>query len=196
MTGAGPAAIMAGMARTRPNPPLIHMIVAIAIVLAPALLAMALFTRIPDPPVNRVDPAPVLARAAAASPYPIEAPRALPDGWVCTRARWTAVGEAGVGGTPSPGNTLGLGYLTPQQLYLAVDQRDAQPDAFVVDVTRGGAADGASEVGGVAWRRYLSQDGRTRALVRRDADHVTIVSGDTGYEALEAFAGTLAAQRP
>ena len=182
---------MAGMASRRPNPPLIHLIVAILVVLAPALLAVAWFQRVPDPPVNVIDPTPVIEAATAAG-FPAAGPQNLPDGWVCTRARWTPQGKAGVGGTPAAGNTFALGYLSPAQMYLAVDQRDAAAEPFVADVTRSGVADGTSTVVGRAWQRYLSADGRTRALVWRDGEAVTIVSGDLGYEALEAFAGTLA----
>jgi len=183
---------MSGMARSRPNPPLIHLIVAMAVIMVPALLAVGWFTRIPTPTAATVDPAPVIAAARAASPYAVAAPTSLPDGWVCTRARWTPQGAPGVGGTPALGDTFALGYLTPAQVYVAVDQRDAAPDALVADLTRKGARDGDSTVAGRAWERYRSPDGRTRALVRREADHVTVVSGDLGYDGLDAFAATLA----
>lgn len=175
----------------RPNPPLRHMIVAIVVVLAPALLAIAWFTRLPAPKVNVVDPAPVIAAATKADAFPVAVPQSLPTGWQCTRARWTPIGEAGIGGAPVPGNTFALGYLTPGQVYLAVDQRDAAPDAFVDAVTRDGVRDGESTVQGATWQRYVSADGRTRSLVLRGTPAVTIVSGDLGYDALAAFAGTL-----
>lgn len=182
---------MARMARTRPNPPAIHMIVALLVVLLPALLAVAWFQRVPEPPIARVDPAPVVEKARSGAPYAVAVPTNLPAGWQCTRARWTPQGEPGLGGAPAAGNTLGLGYLTPQQLYIGLDQRDAQPDAFVADVTNKGVRDGDSTVAGRAWQRWVSEDGRTRSLVLRAPDAVTIVSGDLAYEALEAFAGTL-----
>ncbi len=185
---------MARMA-TRPNPPLIHLIVAMVVVMIPALLAFAFFTRIPEPPVNKVDPAPIVELAVQQAPYAVAVPTNLPDGWVCTRARWTPQGEPGLGATPAPGNTFALGYLTPQQLYIAVDQRDVSSEALVSDVTRTGRADGTSSVAGASWTRYRSADGRTRALVLKESDHVTIVSGDLGYEALDVFAGTLSFTR-
>lgn len=166
------------------------MIVAMLVVLLPALLAVAWFQRVPEPPIARTDPAPVASSAAAAAPYGVAVP-ALPDGWVCTRARWTPQGRPGVGGDPVAGNTFELGYLSPEQRYFAVDQRDVRPAAFVADVTRDGAPAGESSVAGRAWLRYESADRRTRALVLQAADHVTIVSGDVPYEALEAFAGSL-----
>ncbi len=181
---------MARMARTRPNPPVIHLIVAMLVVLLPALLAVWWFQRVPEPPIARTDPAPVASLAAAAAPYAVAVP-ALPEGWVCTRARWTPQGRPGLGGDPAPGNTFALGYLSPDQRYYAVDQRDTQPEPFVADVTRSGLREGEAAVAGRPWARYRSSDGRTRSLVLTSPDHVTIVSGDVPYESLETFAAAL-----
>jgi hypothetical protein len=41
--------------------------------------------------------------------------------------------------------------------------------------------------------RYVSADERTRSLVLTTPAVTTVVVGDSGYEALEAFAGTLSA---
>lgn len=178
------------MARTRPNPPVIHMIVAIVVVLAPALLAVAWFQRVPDAPVAKVDPAPVIAAAQAAQ-FPIAVPSKLPEGWVCTRARWTPLGKPGLSGAYAAGNTAGLGYLSPDRVYFAVDQSDAAPEVLISDVTRRGRPDGTSSLGERTWTRYVSDDGRTRALALISDGRVTIVSADTGYPAIEAFATTL-----
>lgn len=182
---------MSGMAATRPNPPLRHMIVAILVVLAPALLAVAWFTRLPEPAVNVVDPAPAIAAARTADVYPIAVPQALPEGWRCTRARWIPVGAPGIDGTAEPGNAFALGYLSPTAMYVAVDQRDAAQDALVARSSRDGRPDGESQVSGRTWQRYLSEDKRTRSLVLREATVVTVVSGDLPYQGLESFAATL-----
>lgn len=179
------------MAKPRPNPPALHMLVALVVLLVPVLVIVGWFQRLPEPPVTPVDPAPVIARAASESPYPIAAPANLPQGWVATRARWTPKGEEGIDRQPVPGNTFQLGYLTPDRMYVALDQRDEQPVTFTAAVTREGRAEGAATVAGAEWARYVSADGRTRSLVRAAPDHVTIVSGDLPYGALEAFAGTL-----
>lgn len=174
----------------RPNPPVIHLLVAMVVVLVPVFLIVAWFTRIPEPQPNVVDARPVVAAAREAG-YPVLAPAELPDGWVATRARWTPRGQAGLNREPVPGNTIALGFLSPERQYFAIDQRDALPELLVRDVTRDGRADGESRVGDVTWTRYVSQDRRTRALVRLDADHATIVSGDVRDDQLEAFTATL-----
>ncbi len=186
---------MAPVPRTRPNPPIVHMLVAILVVMAPALLAVAWFQRAPEPPVTKVDPTPVAAAAASSAPYAVAVPENLPAGWVCTRARWTPSGQPGLGGSPSPGNAFSLGFLSPEQMYFAVDQRDSLPDALVTSILAKHHDDGTSAVAGRTWARVASDDAKTRALVLKEADHVTVVSGDLGYPALEAFASTLAFRR-
>lgn len=178
------------MARQPRNATVLHMIVAMALLLVPVVGAVWFFTQDPEPPIAAVDPRPVAEQAAAAASYEVLAPQNLPEGWVTTRARFTPAGSPLVGGDPAPGDTFGLGFLTPGRTYVALDQRDVAPEPFVVDVSRGGRAEGESVVGERTWVRYVSDDGRTRSLVHR-GDAVTIVSGDLPYEALEAFASTL-----
>ncbi|WP_052462665.1 DUF4245 domain-containing protein [Nigerium massiliense] len=179
------------MAKPRPNPPALHMLVAMVVLLIPVLLIVAWFTRIPEAAVNVVDYRPVVQVAREESPYPVLAPESLPDGWVATRARWIRKGENGINNEPALGNTMALGFLNADKTYLAVDQRDELPELFTRDVTRDGHPDGESQVAGQQWLRFVSDDGRTHALVRNEATHVSIVSGDVPYEQLEQFAGTL-----
>ena len=184
-----------GRVSSRPNPPAIHMIVAMVVVLVPALLAVAWFQRLPAPTVTPVDAAPLVKEARAVSPYEVAVPSSVPDGWVCTRARWVSAGKPGLGGTPSPGDAWSLGYMTPQQMYIGLDQTDAQPDALVGSVTGNGHEDGTLQVAGRTWTRFEGNDGRTHALVLRQGDRVTVVSGDVPYDALAAFANTLTFSR-
>lgn len=177
----------------RPNPRPLDMIRALAVLIVPVLLAWAWFSRVPDsPPIEAQDYQAVAAAVRPQAPYALAVPSNLPTGWTCTRARWTAVGQKGVDGQAVPGNTWQLGFLTPEQTYLAIDQRDAEPDSLIKAITRGGHADGRSRLTGRDWERWLSPDGRTRALVLREGTVVTLISGDTSYAELEAFAGTLA----
>ncbi len=173
------------------NPTVVHMLVAMLVLFVPVVLITQLFTRNPEPPITALDWRPVAQRAAAEASYEVLAPENLPEGWVATRARFTPTGQPLLGGDPAPGDTFQLGFLSPQQRYVALDQRDVAPEPFVVAVTRQGRPEGESSIGGRAWVRHLSEDGRTRSLVQRGRDAVAIVSGDLPYEALEAFASTL-----
>ena len=179
------------MARGPRNASALHMLVAMAVLVVPTVAITAVFTRNPAPAVSVVEPAPVASDAARSASFPVLVATSLPEGWVCTRARWTPAGATALDGKPAPGDLWQLGYLTPAQRYIGLDSRVVAPESFVRDRTRDGRADGQSVVAGASWQRYVSSDGRTRSLVQR-ADAVTVVSGDLPYEALEAFVGTLA----
>ncbi|WP_232549637.1 DUF4245 domain-containing protein [Propioniciclava soli] len=183
-----PRARAAGNARA--NATGMSMVVALLVLLVPVVLISLVFTRNPEPPIPVVAYEPVAERAAEASAFTIWAPTNLPEGWRCTQASWLPAGTAGRA-EAVVGDTWSLAFLTPDDRYIGLDQRAAAPELFVEERTREGAPDGESVVSGRAWTRYLSDDGRTRSLVRAD-DSVVVVSADLPYEALEAFAGTLA----
>lgn len=167
------------------------MVVAVAALLVPVVLIYLWFSRIPEPEVRAVDWQPVVAQARAEAPFPVAVPRNLPGDWVVVRARWTPLGEPGLNREPAIGNTFQLGFLTNQQIYLGLDQRDADRRGLIREVTRDGIADGESMLAGVGWQRFVSKDDRTRALVRVSTGDTLVISGDVPYEALEAFAATI-----
>ena len=169
------------------------MIRSLAVILIPLVIITALFTNLPDDkPVTEVDWQPVLAVARRDAPFPVLAPNNLPAGWRATQAEWVETGEPFRDGQPSVRNQWALGLLNTDNVFVGLDQGDLQPENLVEEQTREGTADGQSTVNGQAWERLLSPDGRTRSLVRREPSVTTIVSGDLTYEALEAYAGTLA----
>ena len=178
------------------NATVLHMLVAMAVLFVPVILITQLFTRNPEPPITPIDWKPVAQRAAADVEYEVLAPANLPEGWIATRARYVPTGRPMLGGDPAAGDTFQLGFLSPEQRYFAIDQRDIAPEPFVASVTREGSPQGSVDALGRTWERMVSEDGRTRSLVSRGADAVTIVSGDLPYEALEAFATTLEPVQP
>ncbi|MFT3969519.1 MAG: DUF4245 domain-containing protein [Micropruina sp.] len=180
------------MAARRPSPTVPQMLVAVAALIIPVVLIYLWFSRIPEPEARAVNWQSVVAEARAEAPYPVVAPTALPDTWTAVRARWTPLGQPGLNQQPAIGNTLQLGFLTPDRIYIGLDQRDTDPQGLIRAAGRGGAADGESELNGETWQRYVSDDDRTRALVRSSPGSTVVVSGDLPYEALEAFATTLA----
>ena len=171
------------------------MIRSLAVILIPLVIITVLFTDLPDDqPVTEVDWQPVLAVARRDAPFPVLAPSNLPEGWRATQAEWVKTGEPFRGRCSRRSATSGqLGFLTPDDVFIGLDQGDLQPDDLVEEQTREGTADGESTVSGQAWERLVSPDGRTRSLVRREPAVTTIVSGDLAYAALEAYASTLSA---
>jgi hypothetical protein len=170
------------------------MIRSLLVLLIPVLLITWFFSRdLGDYPVREVDYSPVLAQARREAPYPVLAPRELPDSWRPTQVTWVPEGQPHLNDEASVRNLWELGYLDPHDVFISVNQGDKQPERFVADVTRDGVVDGKSTVGDQTWVRQVSPDDRTRALVRTSPEVTTVVVGDTTYEALEAFASTLSA---
>jgi hypothetical protein len=169
------------------------MIRSLAVILIPLLIITVLFTDLPDDkPVDQVDWRPILAVARREAPFPVLAPSNLPEGWRATQAEWVEAGEPFRGGEPSPRDQWSLGFLTPDDVFIGLDQGDRQPADLVKEESREGTPDGQSTINGQPWERLVSPDDRTRSLVRREPAATTIVSGDLGYDALEAYVTTLA----
>ncbi|MFP5282750.1 MAG: DUF4245 domain-containing protein, partial [Actinomycetes bacterium] len=137
------------------------------------------------------DVSPVLAVARREAPYPVLAPVNLPAQWRPTKVAWEPVGRPALDGEPSPRNAWRLGYLNPNDVYVALEQGDRAPNDLVRQATREGRVDGSSTVSGVPWERRVSPDGRTRALVLTSPAVTSVVAGDVSYGALEDFAATL-----
>ena len=84
-----------------------------------------------------------------------------------------------------------LGFLTPDEAFIDLNQGDVRPQEMVDQQSREGTADGSSVVAGKTWQRLISPDGRTRSLVLVGSDSTVVVTADLPYEALEAYASTL-----
>ena len=183
---------MEDMAGRNPRARARDMVISMAVLLVPLALITWLFTNDPAAKVEAVDVAPLLAQAEDQSPYPILRATNLPEEWVPVRVAWAADGDAWITNEPAIGNSWQLGYLTPNDIYVAVQQRDRGVGTFVTDVTQDGRKNTeTSEIAGRSWEHWISDDERTRSLVWRDGDMVAVVAGDTGFDELDAFAGTL-----
>jgi hypothetical protein len=168
------------------------MIRSLAVIIVPLLVITFVFTRNPgDHPVTVVDYQPILAQARAEAPYPVLAPVNLPSSWRATQASWVPTGKPAADGQPSPRNSWVLGFLDPNDIYISIYQGDAAIDDMVSSASRQGVADGSSTVDGQNWQRLRSPDGRTRSLVLVAPKVTTVVAGDVGYDALEAYTTTL-----
>lgn len=163
------------------------MVRSLLLIIVPLLIISFFFTRtLGDHPVRTVDVGPILAQARDEAPYPVLAPVNLPEGWQPTRVAWEPAGHEGA----PPREHWQVGYLSPDQVYFAVNQSPDR-EILIQAQTRDGLPDGSSTLAGTAWERRVSPDGRTRALVRDAGPVTTVVVADADYAALEAFAGTL-----
>ncbi|HEY5847689.1 MAG TPA: DUF4245 domain-containing protein [Microlunatus sp.] len=171
------------------------MVRSLVVILIPLVIITVLFTRnLSDHPVQVVSYQATLTKARAEAPYPVLAPNNLPPSWRATQAEWVPKGIPYLNDEPSVRNLWQLGFLAPDDIFIALNQGDALPEQFVTDYTREGLPDGTSRVAGEPWERRISPDERTRSRVRTSPAVTTVVVGDTPYEGLEAFAGTLRAE--
>lgn len=147
------------------------------------------------PDVKTVSWHPKAEKARRQASYPVLAPSKLPDGWRATRAGWTRVGQQDSTGDRSVRNQWRLGLLTDDDIYIELAQGDKRPKAMINSATRHGGADGTVTVDGRRWRRLVTDDDRTRALVRTTSEVTTVVTGDTSYAKLRSFAESLHTDR-
>jgi hypothetical protein len=172
------------------------MIRSLALIVIPLVVIAIIFTDVPDDhPVKEVDWKPVLATAQKQAPFDVLAPTNLPEGWRATRVNWVPQGRPYLNGEASPRNLWQIGFLSPDDVYIDLNQGDARPQEMVDQQSREGMPDGNSVIGGQTWQRLVSPDGRTRSLVLGGSSATVVVSADLPYEALEAYASTLSSTR-
>jgi hypothetical protein len=155
------------------------MIRSLALILIPLVVITIIFTNTPnDHPVKEVDWKPVLAKAREEAPFE-------------TRVNWVRQGKPYLNGEASPRNLWQIGFLTPDDAFIDLNQGDVRPQEMVDQQSRDGTTDGSSVVGGKTWQRLISPDGRSRSLVLVNPNSTVVVTADLPYEALEAYASTL-----
>jgi hypothetical protein len=180
------------VARTTRQATVGDLIRSLALIVIPLVVIAIIFTDVPDDhPVKEVDWKTVLATAQKQAPFDVLAPTNLPEGWRATRVNWVPQGRPYLNGEASPRNLWQIGFLSPDDVYIDLNQGDAQPQEMVDQQSREGTPDGNSVIAGQTWQRLISPDGRTRSLVLPGPSATVVVSADLPYEALEAYAATL-----
>ncbi|KAF4410064.1 hypothetical protein CRI70_23060 [Streptomyces sp. Ru87] len=135
-------------------------------------------------PIKRVDYTVELDSARRAAPYPLAAPEGLPGSWKATSVTYDGDDPAGA--------AWHLGYLDPEREYVAVEQSDGKASKFIADVTHGAKRTGESRrIGETEWQRYEGE--KYDALVRREPDVTTVVTGTASQEHLAKMAAALKA---
>ncbi|MET7933719.1 DUF4245 domain-containing protein [Streptomyces sp. NPDC005322] len=144
--------------------------------------------------VKTVDYRVELGTARRAAPYAVSAPEpgALPKGWRATSVTYrpTAPGSgAGEGGA-----LWHLGFLDPDQQYVAVEQSDGRPVPFIDDVTQQARETKHKQrIAGKEWTRY--EGDKYDALVSREPGVTTVVAGTASYGQLTKMAAALAPKK-
>ncbi|WP_329135974.1 DUF4245 domain-containing protein [Streptomyces sp. NBC_01476] len=124
-----------------------------------------------------------LGQARRTAPYPVAGPEGLSADWRSTSVTYSAADPKGT--------TWHIGFVDPQEQYVAVEQSNGPADAFITSVTIGSHPDGSRTVraGGQSWQRYTG--GRYTALVRKEQHVTTVVLGTAPDSQLTQMAAAL-----
>lgn len=121
------------------------------------------------------------ARKAAAW---VRGPEPMPSGWVATSVQFRTPQQAPI--------TWHLGVVTNERKYVGLEQSNVSGGKYVADKLGRTSDDGTASVGGVTWQRKVLLDRKNEnALLLVGSGVTTIVAGNAGYPALEAFASVL-----
>ncbi|MFF2195088.1 DUF4245 domain-containing protein [Streptomyces sp. NPDC058157] len=131
-------------------------------------------------PTRTVDYRVETLTARRAAPYPVAAPVGLPEQWRATSVTFERKNA----------NAWHLGFLDPQQQYVAIEQSTDASQKNLAKLTQKAAPTGQSQqVGDRAWERWDGE--KYDALVRQDQGYVTVVTGTGSFEQLGAMAAAL-----
>ena len=137
----------------------------------------------PDP-ARRVDYTAELAEARRAAPFDVLTPSTVPAGWRATSVEWAGT---------EPDVSWHLGFLTPAEEYVGLEQGNASAADFITAHTPATEVADPVEVGGETWRVLVSEDGSEHALVQLGNGVTTVVTGTAPLPELIAFAESLTA---
>ncbi|MEU8822544.1 DUF4245 domain-containing protein [Streptomyces sp. NPDC048636] len=146
-----------------------------------------------DGGVKTVDYRVELRTARRAAPYPVAAPGSgsLPKGWRATSVTYTPGNTGGAGGGTAAWH---LGFLDAEREYVAVEQSDGKPTAFIENVTqRARATKDVQRIDDRKWVRY--EGAKYDALVCRERGVTTVVTGTASRAHLTKMAAALEARK-
>ncbi|MGW1515497.1 DUF4245 domain-containing protein [Streptomyces sp. NPDC002287] len=131
-------------------------------------------------PTRTVDYRVETLTARRAAPYPVAAPVGLPERWRATSVTFERRNA----------NAWHLGFLDPQQQYVAVEQSTDASQKNLAKLTQKAAPTGQTQqVGDRAWERWDGE--KYDALVRQEQGYVTVVTGTGSFEQLGTMAAAL-----
>ncbi|WP_079075065.1 MULTISPECIES: DUF4245 domain-containing protein [Streptomyces] len=130
--------------------------------------------------VKRVDYRVELLTARRAAAYPVAAPEGLAKAWKPTSVRFNGADH----------DTWHLGFLDPDEEYVAIEQSTDKPRTFIKKVTHNATKTKATEeIGGRTWQRY--EGDKYDALVFSEKGATTVVTGTASFGQLTKMAESL-----
>ncbi|MCU1638019.1 MAG: hypothetical protein JWL94_666 [Microbacteriaceae bacterium] len=134
----------------RANQTPINLALAIGASLGIVLILVLAVVRPDQPARDPVDYSAIASQSEASVDAPLAAP-ALPPGWVSNSA------SLGTGGDGIP--TWSVGFVTPEQQFIALRQGIGANDTWVANQLEGTAQTGSETIDGVHWATYDNRDG-------------------------------------
>ncbi|MEU4604222.1 DUF4245 domain-containing protein [Kribbella sp. NPDC023972] len=114
----------------------------------------------------------------------VRGPAPMPAGWTATSVEFRTPEQSPI--------TWHLGIVTNEKKYVGLEQSNVTGEKFQHEELGKTTDDGTSNVAGVTWQRKVLQERKgENALVLVGSGVTTIVVGNAGYPALEAFASVL-----
>ncbi|WP_434595776.1 DUF4245 domain-containing protein [Streptomyces sp. A5-4] len=131
-------------------------------------------------PTRTVDYRVELITARRAAPYPVAAPVGLPGTWRPTSVSYRGQDE----------DAWHLGFLDPDDEYVAVEQSSGPVERFVRTVSQQATkTERTQQVGAESWQRW--EGPKYDALVRAEKGVTTVVTGTASHERLVKMAAAL-----
>ncbi|HWD77960.1 MAG TPA: DUF4245 domain-containing protein, partial [Kribbella sp.] len=160
-----------------------NMVGAMVICLAVVAFLIVVTWRPKHEQVKAVEYTAQLQDARKAAPW-VRGPEPMPAGWTATSVEFRAPQQEPM--------TWHLGTVTNEKKYVGLEQSNVTTPKFQVDKLGRTSDDGTSAITGVTWQRKILLDRKgENALVLVGSGVTTIVAGNAGYPALEAFASAL-----
>ncbi|TCC39602.1 DUF4245 domain-containing protein [Kribbella sindirgiensis] len=114
----------------------------------------------------------------------VRGPEPMPSGWTATSVEFRTPQQEPI--------TWHLGIVTNEKKYVGLEQSNVSGGKYVAEKLGRTSDDGTTSVGGVTWQRKVLLDRKNEnALLLVGSGVTTIVAGNAGYPALEAFASVL-----
>nr|WSX77072.1 DUF4245 domain-containing protein [Streptomyces sp. NBC_00899] len=134
-------------------------------------------------PVKPITYSVELGQARRDAPFKVAGPEGLSAQWRATSVTYDGADPHKV--------SWHLGFVDPEQQYVAIEQSNGPADPFIAEVTLGAHRDGSRTVtaGGQVWERWTGK--RYTALVRKDQGATTIVLGTGPDSQLTQMAAAL-----
>ncbi|HET6743753.1 MAG TPA: DUF4245 domain-containing protein [Kribbella sp.] len=160
-----------------------NMVFALVICLAVVAFLIVVTWRPKQEKVNAVEYTAQLQDARKDAPW-VRGPEPMPAGWTATSVEFRHPQQEPI--------TWHLGTVTNEKKYVGLEQSNVTTGKFPADKLGRTSDDGTTTVAGVTWRRKILLDRKDEnALILVGSGVTTIVTGNAGYPALEAFASAL-----